>query len=117
MKLPITKIKKLLRANRYSFSHVEVSLWPHKETGAATPNMLLSDCDDICDIGTLGNKDVATTEDDLGLVKLDLRLCDNEWYNFCYCEVFVFDGEAYIELPSPLNTELGRAVHLARKNA
>ena len=115
MKLPITKIKKLLRVNRYSFSHVEVSLWPHKEADASTANILLSDCHDICDIGTLSRKDICAVDDDAGLVKLDLRLADNEWVNVDYCEVFVFDGEVYIDLPAGLNTELGRAVWLANK--
>ena len=117
MKLPITKLKRAARQAGDNFSHVEVSLWPHKDNDSATPNMLLSKCEDICDVGYLAKNDVCESEDDLGLVKIELRLNDKEYCNVGYRELFVFDNEAYVKLPPHLSTELGRAVYLAKKNA
>jgi hypothetical protein len=119
MKLPITKIKKMLRKDGYSFSIVEISFWEHKNGVCGTCNILNMNPDsDLIDIGELCRADTCQVEDDgLGLAKLDLRLLSSEGNNVGYVDLFVFDGEPYLKLPPPINTEFGRAIYLASQNS
>lgn len=117
MKLPITKIRKLLKADRYEgISYIEVSIFDNDTGGTA--NMLMApEGADIVDIAPLGRGGIVAVEDDgAGLAKIELRLHNRYGDITDYVEVVIFDGEPYMKLPGPLATELGRAVYLARKN-
>jgi hypothetical protein len=105
MRLPITKIR---RAVGHS-GPIEVTVWDGGHNGSA--NMLLAGPDaDLVDSVDL-EKGTAEVEDDgTGLVKVELRLLNRKWEKWKYREIFVWQGEVYLELPAHLANPLARAV-------
>lgn len=111
MKLPITKIRKLLN----HWGEIRVSYFDNGNEPYQANELLVPKGTNIVDSETLDKHFGEVEEDPSGLVKLDLSLLYGDGYNQYYACVYVFLGEVYKdELPPPFNTELGREIAKAK---